>query len=277
MTGGMAKLVIAGSIQKDSVQIDGPVKLVSIGNDMVGDSGSSGAPLATISESGIEAYIAIGNPFPSGLMTAKSIGTLKIGGSIKGGAVACTEGLGSMSLFGSLVGGGLYSGGSIRSVKVRGTMWAEDAAPPATMTARDSFDVLVINGDVKNARILAGYNKDGEPVNPDAHIGKVIVRGDWIQSSLVAGVEDSTADGFGQNDTVIDGDTTPSVVSRIASVVIRGTATGSAGAGDHFGIVAQQIDRLSIGGTNIPLGEGIADDILLDDANGDFRLVEVAS
>jgi hypothetical protein len=159
MTGGMAKLVIAGSIQKDSVQIDGPVKLVSIGNDMVGDSGSSGAPLATISESGIEAYIAIGNPFPSGLMTAKSIGTLKIGGSIKGGAVACTEGLGSMSLFGSLVGGGLYSGGSIRSVKVRGTMWAEDAAPPATMTARDSFDVLVINGDVKNARIMAGYNK----------------------------------------------------------------------------------------------------------------------
>src|SRR6185436_11158273 len=73
MTGGMAKLVIAGSIQKDSIQIDGPVKFVSIGNDMVGDSGSSGAPLATISESGIEAYIAIGNPFPSGLMTAKSI------------------------------------------------------------------------------------------------------------------------------------------------------------------------------------------------------------
>src|SRR5204862_3994310 len=120
-----------------------------------------------------------------------------------------------------LTGGGLFSGGSIHSVKVRGKMWAEDAAPPIIMAARQGFDTLVIKGDVKNAQILAGYTRDGEPVNPDAHIGKVVVNGDWIKSSLVAGVADSTGDGFGQNDTVIAGDETPSVLSRIAKVIIK--------------------------------------------------------
>ena len=162
----------------------------------------------------------------------------------------------------------------MHSVKVKGEMSTDNEAAPLIMSARDGIDSMVIKGDVKNAQFLAGYTKDGEAVNPDAHIGKIVVKGNWIQSSMVAGVEDSTHDGFGQNDTVISGDTTPSVLSRIASLVIKGTAAGSAQGGDCFGIVAQQIGRLSIGGTSVALQQG-TDDILLDAVNGDFRLLEL--
>jgi hypothetical protein len=91
----------------------------------------------------------------------------------------------------------------------------------------------------------------------------------------VAGVQDATADGFGRNDTVIAGDTTPSILSKIAKVVIKGTASGSAAGGDHFGITAQVIGKLSIGGTSVPLSSAVPDDVLLDETNGDFRVVEL--
>jgi hypothetical protein len=134
----------------------------------------------------------------------------------------------------------------------------------------------VIGDDVENARILVGYDKDEQSVNPDAHVGKVVVKGDWIASSLAVGIADSTNDGFGRNDVLIAGDITPSVVSRIASLTIKGTASGSSGSGDHFGITAQQIGKVKIGGTNIPLSKDVADNILLDEANSDFRVVEVS-
>jgi hypothetical protein len=112
-------------------------------------------------------------------------------------------------------------------------------------------------------------------VNPDATIGRVLVKGDWKASSLVAGVDDVTNDGFGRNDVVITGDTTPGVISKIASVVIKGTATGSTTAGDHYGITAQQIGKVKIGGTSLTLNSTDLDDILIDETNGDFRVVEL--
>jgi hypothetical protein len=57
--------------------------------------------------------------------------------------------------------------------------------------------------------------------------------------------------------------------------VIKGTATGSAIDGDHFGIAAQQIGSLKIDGTKIELMKDAPDDVLLDETNGDFRLVEI--
>jgi len=172
-------------------------------------------------------------------------------------------------------GGALFSEGGIKSVKVVKNLKSEDPAGPSTITARNKLDNLVIGGNVENAEILVGYNRGEQPVNADARIGKVTVKGDWIASSLVAGVDDSTADGFGQNDTVIAGDSTPSILSSIASIVIKGTATGSATAGDHFGISAQRVGNLTISGAKVPLSKGTLDNILLDEANGDFRVVEI--
>ena len=112
-------------------------------------------------------------------------------------------------------------------------------------------------------------------MNPDARVGRVLVKGDWIASSLAVGIVDATNDGFGRNDTVIAGDTTPDVLSQIASVVIKGTATGSNTAGDHYGITAQSIGKLSIAGTSVDLDKDAIDDILLDETNNDFRVIEI--
>jgi hypothetical protein len=101
----------------------------------------------------------------------------------------------------------------------------------------------------------------------------VLVRGNWSASDLVAGIADITADGFGRNDTLIPGGS-DSIVATIASLTIQGTATGSAVQDDFFGITAESIRKAKIGG--IALGLTLKkDDLLLDPANGDFRLVEL--
>ena len=50
------------------------------------------------------------------------------------------------------------------------------------------------------------------------------------------------------------------VHSRIASVIIAGRAIGTAGGSDHFGIVAEEIAMLTVGGAIVPLRPGTHND-----------------
>ena len=135
---------------------------------------------------------------------------------------------------------------------------------------------LSIGGNVLNAEVLAGYDRAGIPFNPDASIGTIEVEGNWNASSVVAGVTDTTGDGFGRNDGLIAGDTTPGLFARIASITLKGIATGSGeSTTDHFGITAQQIGRMLAGSTPFPSIAG-ANDLLLDSLNSDFRAVDFA-
>lgn len=146
---------------------------------------------------------------------------------------------------------------------------------PSNKTQAVAIQSLSIGGNVAASRILAGYDPAGMPVNPGASIGKIRVSGTWTASDLVAGVADATGDGFGRNDALIAGDTTPELLSRIASITIIGAATGTDAAGDHFGITAQQIRRV-IAGSNRPAFAAGPDDVLLDPVNSDFRVVDFA-
>ena len=131
-----------------------------------------------------------------------------------------------------------------------------------------------VKTNVLNARILAGYTASLGAANGDAGIGKITVLGNWAASSIAAGVADSTSDGFGRNDTLIPGGNA-GILARIASILIKGTATGSADAGDFYGITAQRVGKLTIGTTKHPLTIA-ADDLLLDATNNDFRVVDFA-
>ena len=73
---------------------------------------------------------------------------------------------------------------------------------------------------------------------------------------------------------VIAGDTTPNLVSRIASVIIKGTPTGSPTGTDQSAITAQTIGSLHIAGEKLPLTRG-PDNILLDPLQQNFRAVEI--
>jgi hypothetical protein len=96
--------------------------------------------------------------------------------------------------------------------------------------------------------------------------------------------EDSDFDAFfGDGNDVkitLDADDAPNVVSKIASILIKGTARGTIGGSDHFGFVAQQIGSFRIGVAAFPLVSGPAS--ALDIAGypvgitGDLRLREVA-
>ncbi len=176
--------------------------------------------------------------------------------------------------------------GAVGKIKIKGDFGSPSVSVSAAITARGVLDPakakaavaiksLTVGGNVLNANILAGYDATGAGVNPDAGIGKVTVKGNWSASSLVAGVLDAAMDGFGRGDTLIPEPVADDIVARIASLTIKGTATGSATpTTDFFGITAQAIGKAKIGKTKLDL-DGDAD-LLLDETNNDFRLVEVS-
>jgi hypothetical protein len=65
-------------------------------------------------------------------------------------------------------------------------------------------------------------------------------------------------------------------VSRIASIVIKGTATGSLIEGDHFGFVAEEIGAFKVGKVKFPLTKGAGNDLagLSVGEFGDLRVRE---
>ncbi len=144
---------------------------------------------------------------------------------------------------------------------------------PATQPHALALASLTIGGSVLHSQILAGYDLTGAATNADASIGTVIVGGAWSASSLVAGIADSTGDGFGQNDTLIPGGSA-NIIATIASVLIKGRASGSMATGDFYGITAEQIDSANIALTPLALTAN-KDTLPLDPANNDFRLAEV--
>jgi hypothetical protein len=50
------------------------------------------------------------------------------------------------------------------------------------------------------------------------------------------------------------------IVSKIASILIRGQALGTVGGADHFDFVAEQIGSFTIGGTSVKLTSGSSND-----------------
>jgi hypothetical protein len=253
-----------------------------------------------------------------------SLGPVKIAGDIRGGSVSgAASAISTGDIFGGAigsvsVGGSIYAGkdessgtltrsGAIRSestlgaVTVKGSLVGNDTnpvfitgrgltMPAANATSNVAIKSVAIGGSVSFARILAGYNGTGTGENgsgagnPDAQIGAVTVGRDWIASSLAAGVVDG-GNGFGNDlDTKAPGQDSSLIVSKIASVTIKGQALGTAAVnGDHFGFVAQQIGSLSVAGTKFPLTAGAQNDdldgndpLLRVGATNDLRVHEVA-
>ena len=185
----------------------------------------------------------------------------------KAGFIHASGDIGAVSIF--IVGGGadfsgIAAGGRLGKVTIDGFLASSDPAKPVTISAlgrlgaTKAADAVAIAGvsvkhSVLNARILAGYDVNHTPLNPDAGIGAISVGGFWEASSVAAGVADSTSDGFGRNDTLIAEPVPNTIFATIASITIKRTAIGSASAGDFFGIAAQKIGKVSIPGVLFPL------------------------
>jgi hypothetical protein len=119
-----------------------------------------------------------------------------------------------------------------------------------------------VKGNASFLNILAGYTPDGTASNADAQIGNVKVGGNWTAGSVVAGVADTDDDGFGDADDAAIAGGSGTIFSRIASVVIGGTLSGTAAGGDHFGFTAQEVAALKIGGVKQALVAGRSNDAI---------------
>jgi len=178
------------------------------------------------------------------------------------------DGFGSVLVKGSLIGNATNPA----IISARG-----QAVP--TPTADVAIGRLEVRGRAEFAQVLAGYDGSGNSVNADAQVGAVTVGGDWVASSLAAGATPGPNGFFGDGDDAkiagagVKDD--PGLFSRIASVTIGGQIVGTVGGAGHYGIVAENIGAVSVGGTVLPLSPGPHNDNLPVGITDDFDAHEV--
>jgi len=132
---------------------------------------------------------------------------------------------------------------------------------------------LTVGGDMDHSQVLAGRSIFGN--DADVAIGKVLVRGDWVASNLTAGVSAGNDTILGTSDDAVYPGGNPAILSRIASVVIKGQAMGSLEAGGNFAITAEQIGSVKIGSLKVALNAKAKDQQIAIGNTGDFVVNEV--
>ena len=267
--GSLASVSVAGSMSGGFATHSGEIfsvgnlGAVRIGGDLIGD--SSGTPIDS-----------------NGYIRGAHIGSVFIGGSIHAGIDASSTGgvltrnasiraaddIGSIVVKGAIVGNSI--GGKITPVIISAR--GQAAPGPKSDVA---IGKISIGGRVELADILAGFDETLAPKNADAQIGSVTVGGDWISTNLIAGVTPGTGLVFGDsNDAKISGSgvkdksDAAGAVSKIGPVVIKGNAVGTFTPDDvaTFGIEAQQLVSIRLGGALAPLHRGVSND-LFDDSH----------
>jgi hypothetical protein len=141
---------------------------------------------------------------------------------------------------------------------------------------------LTVRGSVTYADISAGYSTHSfqhwkySSFNPDARLGVIRVVGDLTASTITAGIEPGSDYRFGTADDRTEAGEPTEIKSRIASIIVGGQVTGTGTGGDAFGIAAQQILSMTIGGVPVLLTSG-TDTIQLAPETNDVLLREHAS
>lgn len=304
----LGKLTLGGSVigggQFSGTLDVGKLKSGTIRGSIVGGAGAFGGTLTTTGLGSLTVGSILGGAgSDSGALSVLggTVGKLKVLGSVTGGggdrsgAITMTgTTVSSAEIIGSILSGTGATSGSVRvggafgALKVGGEIRGT-ADDPVTITGGGTVSgpdasaigigSLTVAGGVTHARILAGYDAGGVGRNADAQIGKVSVGGDWIASSLVAGLFAGADTLFGTNDDAIisGGGTTNNVdvASRIGSVAIKGQVLGTPAAGGGFGLVAEEIGALTAGPVKFALTAN--DDVFILGATGDFQARELAA
>ncbi len=189
------------------------------------------------------------------------IGTIAIAGGIHGDPGGSPMLISAGTSIGTVTAGALnnavISAGTTLGKVTTGEMnhakiFAVGNANPATSIAALAIAGVTVRGRVSQSEIGAGASIFSGSANPDAQIGAILIGGDWDRSSIHAGAS-AGADGFfGSDDDAL---LTPSVgytnkttvISKIASVTIKGHLYGTTATGDSYGFVAQSIGKYGRG------------------------------
>ena len=268
--GDLGSVTIGGDVRGGSadgagqiLSAAGDIGRVSIGGWLVGGSIDGALDLAdtgSIRADGSIASVSVGGSIFAGVATN--------GGRLfRSGAVIAGADLGPVSVGGSLLGNSSNTVKIIASGQSQLVPTLEDRAIAS----------VTVKGDANYAEILAGFTVNFFGNNADASIGIVRVGGDWIAGSIVAGAEDlPTVNGYGTGDRLQTAFDDVAQVARIAEITIGGNVGGTAGiTNDHFGFVAQRIDKVRIAGGAVTLTAGPNNDDRLIAGTNDFRVLEV--
>jgi hypothetical protein len=196
---------------------------------------------------------------------------------VDSGSIHDLTGIRQVTIKGDILGGGGTGSGSISVdgtlgvLTVGGTL-VGTSTQPVVISAVGQIDLLngahrtisrvTVGGRVEFAQILAGISGDPVTVALNGLIGSVTVGGDWIASSISAGIDPKNGQ-FGDGDDLVFAQANPLVVSQIGSIRIGGTVMGTPGnvsATDSFGFEAQQIGAVTISGVRMALQAGAHND-----------------
>jgi hypothetical protein len=233
----------------------------------------------------------------SGYIQAGEIVSLNIHGNVTAGVNTSTGELAncgairSSSDIGSLVIGGNVVGTSANPVVISGQ---QGSAAVNTRTADQAIGAVKIGGSATYLNLLAGYSPDvskttsgttdpagaplGTPVDGSAQINTVLIKGNLAASNIVAGAQPNATTGqFGTTgDTLIKTKVNANAISRIANLIVTGTAIGDdTNSGDTFGIVAQDLASVIVQGAQLAVGLTPGTPKAVDSTN--LYLLEVTS
>jgi hypothetical protein len=304
----------AGNVS-GSILSNGTLGTVRIFGDLAGGTGTdSGMLFANNTLAGVAIGGSLrggsgnnaGSIFSNAALGAVNINADLVGGSASGTASVNRAGyiqayrIASLTLGGSLIAGidntsGSFSNnGAVRAdddigaVFIHGSI-AGNFTNPAIITARGSAtptlfgDVAIgritVLGNIDHALIRAGVDVIDDPKNADAQIGPVFVGHDWSASTLAAGASAGVGGRFGDgNDLKMAGPEVKDdthLISRIAGLTVAGQMLGTIGGTDSFGIVAQTVGAMAIGGVALALHTGNGNDLLGVGITNDLAVEEV--
>ena len=244
----------------------GAVKIVG---DLITAGGSSPGRLRS---GGDIASLAIGGDMLS-VIEATNIGAVKIGGDLVAPGGSTYAGINAQRLASLAVGGDVrsFAGGTGAAIAIAQTIGpitiggdfraAENGI--VRLISGTAFGSIAIKGSIAGAQILAGYNLALAATNEDAAIGAVTIGRDFTASSIVAGIKSGVDMLFGTADDIAIAAATPAL-SRITALTVKGQVFGTAAMSDHFGVIAQQIGPVKVGGIPFatkPVNLGIAADV----------------
>ncbi len=271
-TTGGAGLVHVGAINAAGIDLGKVVVQGDLGQIDAGDDLTPERGLLRLSAHSL-GHFGLATQLPGGSMQSDITGalkTLKLADGMHDAALIASGDIGAVKVKGDVLGSAIRSEGNIGTLKISGDLaasatniaiiTARGTLAPASLTKALAIGSVSIGGSVEHAQILTGYDRAGAAVNGAAGIDKVVVGRNWIASDLVAGAT-AGADGlFGtDDDTPISGDTP--IIAKIASIVIKGAATGTDGETDHFGFVAGEIGSFKSGGTGLTFMSGPGNDL----------------
>ncbi len=143
-------------------------------------------------------------------------------------AIRACYALGPVTVKGSLIGNDIAGQSSFVLITGSGHLHL-----PTDATTDLAIGNVKVGGRVEFAKILGGFrpsDTDTSGFNGNAQIGAISVGGDWIASSVTAGINDGGAAGFGTTGNTMINNFLTAIIPRIASM-IKGTISGSAGSG----------------------------------------------